>query len=60
MIQSWAIIGTLAKRHLNGVLLAGRCWPAFGGIKIASSTKKVGPPLKKLSGSAHDYYLNQE
>ena len=23
----WAIIGAPAKRHLNGVSLAGRCWP---------------------------------
>ena len=28
----WAIIGTSAKRHLNGVSLAGRRWPAFSGI----------------------------
>ena len=25
-----------AKRHLNGVSLAGRCWPAYGGIWIVS------------------------
>ena len=31
-IQCWAIIGTSAKRHLNGVSLAGRGWLAFSGI----------------------------
>ena len=45
-IRCWAISGTPAKRHLNGVWLADQWWPA-------SSTKikvvKVGP----LSGSAH-------
>ena len=60
-IQCWAIIGTPAKRHLKGVSLAGRCWPADGLLKVVfgsclpSSTRKksvvnVGPPLKKLSG----------
>ena len=29
-----AIIGPPAKRHLNGVLLAGRSWPAYSGIWI--------------------------
>ena len=31
-IQYWAVIGTPAKRHLNGVLLTGRSWPAFSWI----------------------------
>ena len=44
---------------LNGVSLAGRCWPAFSGIWILSPLKKihcqccrVGPSLTKLSGFA--------
>ena len=53
-IQSWAITGTPAKRHLNGVSLAGRCWPAFSGIWLPPTKRKVGPPLKKLSGYAHE------
>ena len=58
-MQSWVIIGTPAKRHLNGVSLAGRCWPTFSGIIwIPSPTKKkVGPPLEKTFGSAHE--INQ-
>ena len=42
-----------SETPFNGVSLAGRCRPTFSGIWIPSSTKKVGPPLKKLSGSAH-------
>ena len=30
--QFWAIMGTPAKLHLNGVSLAGRRWPANSGI----------------------------
>ena len=33
-IQCWANIGTPAKRHLNGVSLASRWWPAYSGIWI--------------------------
>ena len=49
-----------ANKLLNGISLAGRCWPAFSGIWILSPLKKycqccrVGPPLTKLSGSAHE------
>ena len=32
--QFWAIIGTPAKRHLNGVSVAGRRGPANSGIRI--------------------------
>ena len=39
-IQCWTIISTPAKRHLNGVLLAGRWWLAYSGIWIL-------PPLIK-------------
>ena len=38
-IQCWAIIGTPAKRHLNGVSLAGQCWPAYCGIWILFKQK---------------------
>ena len=34
--QSWAIIGPPAKRHFNGVSLAGQAWPAFSVIWIFS------------------------
>ena len=60
-IQCWAIIGPPAKRHLNGVSLAGQCWPAKSGILILTAliklkkTVKVGPPPTKLSGSLHVY-----
>ena len=43
-IQCWATIGPQAKRHLNGVSLMGRSWPAFSGIWILSphfNLKKV-------------------
>ena len=56
----WAIIGTPGKRHLNGVSLVDRRWPANSGIwiipppiKLKKKVVKVGPPLTKLSGSAH-------
>ena len=64
-IQCWAIIGTPAKRHLNGVSLASRRWPAYSGIwlvplslphqlkKKKKKNVKVGPPLTKHPGSAH-------
>ena len=47
-IQCWAIIGPPAKRHLNGVSLAGRLWPAFSAIWIRFSLviflkKNYGP-----------------
>ena len=32
IIQWWAIIGPPAKRHFNGVSLAGRLLPAFGDL----------------------------
>ena len=35
-IQCWVIICMTAKCHLNGVSLAGRCWPAYGGIWVVS------------------------
>ena len=42
-IQCWAIISTPAKRHLNGVSLVGRLWPAYSGIWILfHSKKKIG------------------
>ena len=59
-----------SKRHLNGVSLACRWWPAYSGIwilppliKLTKTKKKVkvGPPLlTKLSGSAHDFYPYNE
>ena len=47
-IQFLVIIGPPAKRHLNGVLLAGRGWPTFSGIWIPSSTKKKLSELDSL------------
>ena len=50
-----------ANELLNGVSLAGRCWPASSGIWILSPLNniycqccRVWPPLNKLSGSAPD------
>ena len=65
-IQSWSIIGTPAKRHL----MAFR-WRADDGPLIyldppsphqlkkqnKKNVVKVGPPLTKLSGSAHETKL---
>ena len=60
-IQCWTIISTPAKRHLNGVSLAGRWWPAYSGIWISPplingrtlNVVKLGPPLTNFHGSAH-------
>ena len=37
----WVIIGSPAKRHLDGVSLSSRYWPAFNGIWIISPSKKT-------------------
>ena len=56
-IQCWAIVGPPAKRHLNGVSLAGRRWPLIliFGSSLPLSTKKKRrqswTPFDKLSGS---------
>ena len=61
----WAIIGLPAKRHFKGVSLVGRLLAAYGGFWCLALLEKnktnkknklirVGTPLKKLSGSAHD------
>ena len=50
-----------SETQFNGVLLAGRWWPAYSGIWILHFIKKeekktlseLGPPLSKLSESAH-------
>ena len=62
-IQCWANIGTPARRHLNGVSLVGRWWPAYSGILDPSSPHqlknvKPGPPLAKLCGSACYIMIN--
>ena len=62
----WVINGTPVKRHLRGVSLTGRCRAADSGIwilppfikkkqkkKQKKNVVQVGPPLIKLSGSAH-------
>ena len=41
-LQCWVIIGLPAKRHLNGVLLVGRWWPAF---TLGGSEKYTWPIL---------------
>ena len=50
------IIGTPAKRHLNGVLLVCQRCPAYSDIlilsaliKLEKNVVKVGPPWTKLS-----------
>ena len=62
-IQCSFIIGSPAKRHLNGISLEGRWWPAYSVIwiiplliKLKKSVLKIGPPLTKLSGSTHAWY----
>ena len=62
-IQCRVIIGTLANRHLNGVSLVGRWWPAYKVVFGSFHKKprcKVGPPLAKLSGSAHGLYITRQ
>ena len=58
--QCRVIIGTLANRHLNGVSLVGRWWPAdivvFGSSHQKKTRCQVGPPLATLSGSAQGLY----
>ena len=55
-IQFWAIIGTPAKHHLNGVsgpMMAPLKWYLLGSsLPSKKNLVKVGP-LTKLSGSAH-------
>ena len=46
-----ANIGTLAKSHLNGVLLVGRGWPAYSGIWILSPLIKLKKKHVKLTPS---------
>ena len=58
-IQCWAIIGTPAKRHLmafrwrtdDGPLIVAFVW--ILSPHRDKNVVKVGPPLTKLSGSAH-------
>ena len=63
-IQCWAIIDRSAKRHLYGISLAGRWWPAnsvFYWSSLPSSTKrkkkktlsKLVPLWKNFPGSTH-------
>ena len=58
MIQCFAIFGTPAKRHLNGVSLAGRYWLTYGDIRIFPLINLVGHPPTNLSGSAHELSCN--
>ena len=67
-IQCWAIIAPPAKRHLNGWRANDGPFIAVFRSSIPSSTKKktqknvikFGPPLTKLSGSAHVPYCRDE
>ena len=49
-IQCWAIIGPPAKRHLNGVWLADRWWPAFSCINW-SPLKTTWNNLSSVDGA---------
>ena len=49
IIQFWAIIGTPAKRHFPPPPLP----PPKKKKKKKKTNLSVGPPLTKLSGSAH-------
>ena len=61
-IQCWTIIGTPAKRHLMAFRWRADDDPLIVvlGCSLPSSNKKnnvkVGPPLTKHSGSAHELY----
>ena len=46
-IQCRAIIGTPAKRHLNGVSLVNRRWPAYSDILILPPLIKLKKKIKK-------------
>ena len=43
----WAIIGTPAKRHFNGVSLEGRSLPAYGGFWRLSPLEKTNKKTNK-------------
>ena len=51
----WRFAGGPMMARLNGVSLACRWWPDLSCIWIHSLTQKNGPPLKKLSGIAHEF-----
>ena len=42
-------IDTPAKRHFNGVSLAGRLWPTFSGISISSPSHQLKKKTKNVS-----------
>ena len=63
--------GSLSARKQNAFRWRGRWWPADSGIciippliKLKKNVVNVGPPLTKLSGSAHGRYdickINQD
>ena len=56
-IQCWAIISTSAKRHLNGVLLAGRWWPAYSGIWIIPPIIYLKKPCQSWSPSDKIFWI---
>ena len=56
-IHCRAVIGTPAKRHLNGVSLAGRSWPAYIAVwilSLSSLTKKTKQKKTFLSWNPSD------
>ena len=62
-IQCWVVIGTLPKRYLMAFRWRAGDGPlkVVHGSSLPTSTRKnvvkVGPPLTKLSGSAHGPWL---
>ena len=65
-IQCWGIIGTPVKRHLMAfrwrahdgplIVVLGSSLPSSTKKKTKKNVVKVGPPLTKLSGSAHGQF----
>ena len=56
-IQCCAIIGTPAKRHLNGVTLACQWWPAYSGIWILSCLVIQKKALSKMDPSDKSFWI---
>ena len=53
----WTIICTPAKRHLNGVSLAGRHWSTFSGIWIRSPGLKLLSVLRSWTPSDKTFWI---
>ena len=56
-IQCRVINGMTTKRHLNGILLAGRWWPALSGIWIISPLLNLKKQRKSWTPSDKSFWI---